>query len=38
MNKKVLITAILLTIGGGYANAQLGKLIAKKGAKKIGTI
>ena len=36
MNKKVLITAILLTIGGGYANAQLGKLIAKKGAKKSG--
>ncbi len=36
MNKKILITAILLTIGGGYANAQLGKLIAKKGAKKSG--
>jgi hypothetical protein len=36
MNKKVLFIAILLTIGGGYANAQLGKLIAKKGAKKSG--
>lgn len=36
MNKKVLIIAILLTIGSGYANAQLGKLIAKKGAKKSG--
>lgn len=36
MNKKLLIIAMLLTIGGGYANAQLGKLIAKKGAKKSG--
>lgn len=36
MNKKILIIAILLTIGSGYANAQLGKLMPKKGAKKSG--
>lgn len=36
MIKKVLVIATLLTIGSGYANAQLGKLMPKKGAKKSG--
>jgi hypothetical protein len=36
MNKKLLFIAILLTISGGIANAQLGKLVGKKSAKKSG--
>lgn len=36
MNKKLLFIAILMSLTGGFANAQLGKLVGKKGAKKSG--
>lgn len=36
MNKKLLIIAFLLSVGGGFAQAQLGKLIGNKGSKKSG--
>jgi len=36
MNKKLLFIAILMSLTGGFANAQLGKLVGKKSAKKSG--